>query len=81
MDPVIVPALTALAGVAVRGIALAGLLARLRWQERHLRADRASLTGLAPALPPGFRLDELRADGSELHLATEPEPAERRPSA
>jgi hypothetical protein len=82
MDPIIVPVLTALVGLAMRWIAFAELFVRLRWQERQLRADRASLTGLALALPPGFRLDELRADGSELHLVTAhaPEPAER-PSA
>lgn len=77
MDPLIVPVLTAVAGLTVHGIALAGLLVRLRWRERQLRADRASLTGLALALPAGFRLDELRADGSELHLVTVPGPAER----
>jgi hypothetical protein len=77
MDPFIVPVLTAVAGLAVRGIALAELLARLRWWERQLRADRASLTGLALARPAGFRLDELRAGGNELHLVTVPEPAER----
>jgi hypothetical protein len=45
MGPVIVPVLTVLAGVAVRAIAYAELLARLRWQERQQRA----LTELAPA--------------------------------
>jgi Tfp pilus assembly protein PilN len=78
MHPVIVPALAALIGVAMRAIAFAELLARLRWQERQQRADRASLAELARMLPPGYRLDELRADGSELHLtARRPEPAER----
>ena len=78
MDPIIVPVLTLLAGLVVRVIALMGLLARLRWQERQLRADRASLTALALVLPLGARLEELRADGSELHLVTAMlEPAER----
>lgn len=79
MNPIIVPVLTVLIGLAVRLIAFAEMLAQLRWQERQLRADRASLTGLALAVPPGFRLDELRADGSELHLITAqaPAPAER----
>jgi hypothetical protein len=77
MDQILVPVLTTLVGLVVNGLAFAGLLARLRWQERQLRADRASLVGLVAALPPGFRIDELRADGSELHLATEPEFAER----
>lgn len=66
MDPVIVPVLTVLAGVAVRAIAYAELLARLWWQERQLR----TLTELARALPPGCRLHELGADGSRLHLET-----------
>lgn len=68
MDPVIVSALTALAGLAVRGIAIAALLVRLRWQERQQCAHGAYLTALAQALPRGCRLDEVRADGSELHL-------------
>ena len=68
MDPIIVPVLTALIGVAMRAIAVAELLARLRSQERRWRADRSCLTELARALPRGCRLDELRADGSELHL-------------
>jgi hypothetical protein len=80
MGQILVPILTTLVGLVVNGLAFAGLLARLRWQERQLRADRASLTRLALALPSGFRLDELRADGSELHLLTAPEPAERLPA-
>ena len=40
MDPIIVPVLTAPIGVAMRAIAVAELLARLRWQERPRRADR-----------------------------------------
>jgi hypothetical protein len=66
MGPVIVPVLTVLAGVAVRAIAYAELLARLRWQERQQRA----LTELARALPPGCQLHEVGADGSRLHLET-----------
>jgi hypothetical protein len=79
MDPVIVPALTALAGVVIRGITYAELLARLRWQERQQRASRRALTELARALPPGCKLDELQADGSRLHLETAhtANPAER----
>lgn len=68
MDPITVPVLTALIGVTMRGIAAAVEIARLRWQERQRRADRSCLTELARALPHGCRLDELRADGSELHL-------------
>ena len=62
-----------------RAIAVAELLVRLRWQERQRRADRSCLTELARALPRGCRLDELRADGSELHLvsAYAADPAER----
>jgi RNA polymerase sigma factor (sigma-70 family) len=52
MGPVIVPVLTVLAGVAVRAIAYAELLARLRWQERQ----QHTLTELARALPPGCQL-------------------------
>ena len=54
MDPIIVPVLTALIGVAMRAIAVAELLARLRSQERRWRADRSCLTELARrrALPP-----------------------------
>jgi hypothetical protein len=70
MSPFLVPLLTALAGVAVRGIAAAELLARLRWQQRQRSADRSWLFELAQALPRGCQLDELRADGSELHLVT-----------
>jgi Tfp pilus assembly protein PilN len=79
MDPVIVPALTALAGVAIRAITYAELLARLRWQERRQRASHRALTELACELPPGSWLDELRADGSRLHLQAAPTfgPAER----
>jgi len=67
MDAVLV---SALAGVAVRGIAAAEQLARLRWQERRQRASHRALTELARELPPGSRLDELRPDGSRLHLQT-----------
>jgi Tfp pilus assembly protein PilN len=68
MDPILVSALTALFGVAVRAIAFAELLARLRWEERQRRADRFTLVELARTLPPGLRLEELRADGSTLQL-------------
>lgn len=66
MGPVIVPVLTVLAGVAVRAIAYAELLARLRWQERQQR----TLTELARTLPPGCRLNGFGTDGSRLHLET-----------
>jgi hypothetical protein len=79
MDPVTVPVLTALAGVAIRAICYAELLARIRWQERRDRASRIALAELARMLPPGCRLDEMRADGSSVHLGTahRPSPAER----
>jgi len=79
MDPIIVPVLTALAGLAMRGIAVAELLVRLRWQDRQQHAHRSYLTALARTLPRGCRLDEIRADGSELHLviAHAAEPTER----
>jgi hypothetical protein len=70
MDPVIVSVLTVLASLAVRGIAVAELFMRLRWQERQQHAHSSYLTALSRTLPPGCRLDEIRADGSELHLAT-----------
>jgi hypothetical protein len=75
MDAVLV---SALAGVAVRGIAAAEQLARLRWQERQRCADRSFLQELARSLPAGYRA-ELRADGSGLVLAAAcpAEPAER----
>ncbi len=75
MDAILI---SALAGVAVRGIAAAELLARLRWQERQRRAERACLQELARALPAGSYA-ELRADGSKLVLeaACPAEPSER----
>jgi hypothetical protein len=79
MDPLMVPVLTAVTGVAVRGITAVELFARLRWQQRQRSADRSSLEKLARTLPRGCQLDERRADGSELHLVTaaQAEPAER----
>ena len=68
MDLVIVPALTALSALALRGIAIAELFVRLWWQERHEQAHLSSLAALARTLPRNCRLDEVRADGSELHL-------------
>jgi hypothetical protein len=75
MDAVLV---SALAGVAVRGIAAAERLAQLRWEERQRRADRSCLREMARALPDGCQA-ELRADGSRLFLAAAcpAEPAER----
>jgi hypothetical protein len=70
MGPVTVPMLTAVAGVAIRAISYAELLARLRWQDRRQRASHRTLADLARELPPGSQLDELRADGSRLHLQT-----------
>ena len=79
MDTVTLSALTALAGVAIRAITYAELLARLRWQERRQRASHQALTELVRELPPGSQLYELRADGSRLHLQTPSmaRPAER----
>jgi hypothetical protein len=79
MDPVIVSVLTALVGLALRGITLMELFMRLRCQERMQRAHRPYLTALARTLPYGCRLDEVRADGSELHMviAATAEPTER----
>jgi hypothetical protein len=79
MDPVIVPVMTALAALAMRGIAIAELLVQLRWQERRQQAHHSYITALARTLPCGYRLDEVRADGSELHLviAHAAEPTER----
>jgi hypothetical protein len=72
MDPVIVLVLAALAGLAVRGIALTEVLARLWWRERQQREHRAYLTVLARALPRGCQFDEVRPDGSRLHLVIAP---------
>jgi Tfp pilus assembly protein PilN len=79
MDPVIVSVITALVGLAMRGIAIAELIVRVRWQERQHHAHSAYLTGLARTLPRGCRLDEVQADGSELHMliAHAAEPTER----
>jgi hypothetical protein len=52
MGPLTVPVLTALAGVAVRAIIYAELLARLRWQERQQRASHRALAELARELLP-----------------------------
>ena len=68
MNPIIVPVLAALAGLAMRGIAIAELFVRLRWQERQQHAHRSYLITLARTLPRGCRLNEVRPDGSELHL-------------
>jgi hypothetical protein len=68
MNPVIMWALAAFAGLAVRGIAIAELFMRLRWRGRQQRAHRAYLMALARTLPRGCWLNEVRADGSELHL-------------
>lgn len=68
MDPLVMPALTVLAGLFIRGIAIVELLVRLRWRERQQRAHHSYVHALARALPVGCRLDEVRADGSELHL-------------
>jgi hypothetical protein len=68
MDPVIVPVLTVLAGLAVRGMAVAELLVLLWWRERQERAHRSYLTALVRGLPGGSRVDEVRPGGGELHL-------------
>jgi hypothetical protein len=72
MDPIVIPVLATLASLAVRGIALAGLLAQLRWRERQQREHGAYIAALARALPRGCQLDEVRADGSTLHLVITP---------
>jgi hypothetical protein len=68
MGLIIVPALTALASVILRCISAVELIARLRWQEQQQRARICYVAALARALPRGCRLDEIGADGSELHL-------------
>jgi Tfp pilus assembly protein PilN len=79
MHPILIPAVTGLAGVTIQAIAAVERLVRLRSRERQRRADRASFSELARTLPRGCRLDERRADGSELHLVIAPlsEPGER----
>lgn len=75
----IIPTVAALAGVAVRGIAVVELLVRLRWQERRQYAQRSYFTALVCVLPRDWRLDEVRAEASELRLviAYEAEATER----
>ena len=68
MDLIIVSTLTAFFGVVLRGIAAVELMTRLRCQERQQRARFCYILALARTLPRGCRLDEVRADGSELHL-------------
>ena len=79
MDPIIAPALVALANVLMRAIAAAESLARLRSQERQQRAHRFNLSELPRVLPPDCQLAELRANNSTLHLVIKytPEPGER----
>jgi len=68
MGLLIVPALTALTSLVLRCIAAVELIARLRCQEQQQRAHICYVATLARTLPRGCRLDEIGADGSELHL-------------
>lgn len=79
MNPIIVPVLTLLAGLGMRGIAIAELFVRLRWQERQRYAQRSALMVLTCTLQRGFQLHKTRPDGSELHLmfAGRTSPADR----
>lgn len=78
MDTVIISSLAALAGLAAPGINTVELLVRLRWQERQQHAH-SCLTALVRALPREWRLEEIRAEGSDLRLVIThvAEPAER----
>jgi hypothetical protein len=79
MDPVTGSVLTALVGLGVHVVATVRQELRLRWQARQEHAHRQYLTALARSLPRGCRLDEVRGDGSEVHLviSCEDEPTGR----
>ncbi len=68
MDLIIVPVLTAFTSVVLHGLAVMKVIVRLRCQERQQRARFCYVAALARALPRGCRLNEVGADGSELHL-------------
>ena len=68
MDAAFIPVLTLLTGLALRGMALAALFLRLRWEVRQQQLHCRYLVALARTLPRGSWLDEIRPDGSELHL-------------
>jgi hypothetical protein len=68
MGLIIVPVLTVLASIVLRWITVVELIARLRWKEQQQRVHICYVVALARALPHGCRLDEIGADGSELHL-------------
>ncbi|MFJ9908065.1 hypothetical protein ACIRVK_35190 [Streptomyces sp. NPDC101152] len=68
MDSVTASVLMVLAGLGVRVVALAFEETRARWQDRQEQVRRRELALLARSLPRGSRLDEVREDGSEVHL-------------
>ncbi|MHA4816535.1 hypothetical protein ACXZ65_19495 [Streptomyces aculeolatus] len=73
MDPVLASVLMALVGLGARIVALAFQEARARRQDRQEQSRRRELAVLARSLPRGSRLDEVREDGSEVHLRIPPE--------
>ncbi|KPI01943.1 hypothetical protein OK074_5450 [Actinobacteria bacterium OK074] len=68
MDPVTGSAVTALVGLGVHVLGVVRQELRLRWLARQERERGRYVTALALALPRGGRLDEVRGDGSEVHL-------------
>ncbi|MGW3311495.1 hypothetical protein ACWDG9_33490 [Streptomyces sp. NPDC001073] len=68
MDSVTASVLVAAAGLGMRIVALTFEEARVRWRGRQEQARRRELAVLARSLPQGSRLDEVREDGSEVHL-------------
>ena len=79
MDPIIVPVLTALIGVAMRAIAVAELLARLRPRGRRARAGQVGFDGRRIGAPQPDRqepqltahLIQLRAQVGALEVVGE----------
>lgn len=69
VDPLVMSLASVFAGLVLRVMAIAELWIRLRWRERQLRTGQAYVSGLARSMPDGCSLSEVRADGSELHLA------------
>lgn len=69
MNPLVMPLASVIAGLVLHAMTVAELWVRLRLRERQLRAAQSRIGALARSLPAGCSLTEVRADGSELHLA------------
>ncbi|MDH6132497.1 hypothetical protein P3T37_001882 [Kitasatospora sp. MAA4] len=77
MDPLVVPAVVAVTGLAARVAAVLCQYLRLRWRVRQEHAHREYVEALARSLPRGSRLVEVHPDGSELRLTIPPLPNRR----